>query len=139
MLFHLRLHRPGLDVAGHDHHEVVRHVARLVVGDELLARDGRENVFVTNNRILVGMLAESRVEQRLAQTVVRIVVAHGDLAQDHVLLAGHFFDGQRRVQHRVGQHIERDIHMRRGQVDVVNRAVKRGVGVDVAAMRLHRG
>jgi len=86
----------------------------------------------------VRMRPKRRRKQGFAETLIGVVMRHRDLAQNHVALAGDLVGGQCRVQRSVGEQVDRDGDMLRGQVDVVDRAVESRVGVDVAAMRLDR-
>lgn len=85
------------------------------------------------------MGAKCRGEQRLAETLVGVVLHHVDLTQDHVLLAGHLIRWQRRVQDHVREEVDGDRHVLAGQIDIVHRAVEGGVRIDIAAVGLDRG
>ena len=131
-----RAGRRRVEITGDDQHEVVRHVAGPVVGLQVVAGTGGEDVAVADDGLAVGMRAEGGLEQRLRQPLVGVVEAHVDLAQDDFLLLRHFLRGQRGVQHGVGEQVDGDSGVLRRHVDIVDGAVERRVGVDVAAMRL---
>ena len=128
-----------VEIADDDDHEVVWHVARPIIGREILGRRRGKDIAVSDDRLAIGVLAKRRGKQRIPQTVVGIVLRHRDLAQDDVFFLHGFVLRQLRMQHRVGQDVDRHGRVFARQIDVVNRAVKCRVGVDVAAMRLHRG
>ena len=83
--FELREHRRGIHVADHDERQVVGHVAGLVVGHHVVARELVENVEVPDDRVAVRVLAVGRGEKLLAVHPVGIVGEHGELAPDHLL------------------------------------------------------
>ena len=78
-----------------------------------------------------------RPEHEFAHHPIGIVIAHRELAPDHLLLLAVFFRRQSGVHHRVRQNIERDCDAFLRHVDPVNGAIERRVGVDVAALILH--
>ena len=123
--------------AGHHHDQVVGHVTRVVVTEEVVARQGGEHLPVADDGMTVAMLAERRGEQGLAQAVIRIVLTHVDLAQDNLAFPRHFLCRQRGVKHGVREDVDRDSSVLGGQIHVVNRSIKRRVRIDVPAMRLN--
>ncbi len=129
----------GGDVAGDDDHEVVGRVAFAVVGEQLVAGDGGEDVAVADDGLAQGMVFEDGAGEGVPVGAVVVVVAHGDLAQDDVAFARDLVGGQRAVQRHVGEQIDGDIEVGGGQVDVIDGAVVGGVGVDRAAVGLDGG
>ena len=126
----------GADIARNDDHNVVRHVPLPVIGQEGVAISGLENLLVADDRLTVGMLPERRCEERLPHAVVGIVPRHRDLAQDDFLFPEHLVRGQRRMEHGVGEHVDGNLEVLAGKVDVIHGPVEGRVGVDVAAVRL---
>ncbi len=126
----------GLKGADHHEHEIVGHIARVVVRQEVIARDGGKHVAVTDDRMAIRMLAEGGRKKHLAEPVIRVVLPHVNLAQDDVAFANHLVGGQRGVQHGISEHINGHASMLGRDVDVIHRAVEGRVGVKVAAMRL---
>lgn len=129
----LRADGGGVDVADHDEEHVVRDVAGFVVGHDFVAAEGVEDVEVADDWMAIRMLAEGGGEERLAGDAVRVVVAHGELAADDLLLLDVFVGRERGVHHGVGEEVERGGDALRRDVDPVNGAVEGGVGIDVAA------
>ena len=139
VLFHRAASDVGGNVAGDDDDEVVGRVAFAIVGEKLVAGDRRKHVAMADHRLAQRMSLEHRARKGIPMATVVIVVAHRDLAQDDVAFAGHLVGRQSAAQHHVGEQIDRDVHVRRGKIDVVDGAVVSGVGVDLPAMRLHGG
>ena len=77
-------------------------------------------------------------EKEFAQDLVGIVIPHRDLAADHVALVFEFILGEGGVADHVTEDFETGHRAARGCVDPVDGAVEGGVGVDVAALGLHR-
>ena len=126
-----------LDIAHNDHDQIVRHVTRTVVADEIFPGDGGKHIAVANHGLTIRMFAEGRRKKRVPQAVVRVVLGHRNLAKNNVFLLRRFVGRERGVQHRVSKQVDRDRRVLTGQIDVVDRPVKGRVGIDVAAVRLH--
>ena len=80
---------------------------------------------------------ENRVEHELGALAAGVVKSHRKLAADDLLLLGVFLFGKGGILHGIGQ--DRD-GIRRAllrNIDPVNRAVERSVGVDVSAAVLN--
>ena len=133
-----RAGRRRVEVADDHQHEVVRHVAGAIIGQQVLVAVGREHIAVADDRLAVGMHAEGGFEQGLGEPLVGIVEAHVDLPQDDFLFLRHLPGGQDRMEHGIGEQVDGHGGVRGRHVDVIHRAVKRGVGVDVAPVGLHR-
>ncbi len=129
----------GVKGADHDEHEIVGHVARAVVGEQVFAGDAGNHVAIADDGMAVRVLAESRGKEHLAEAVVGIILPHVDLAQNDVTFPRHLVSGQRGVQHGIGENIDGHGGVLGGQVDVIDGVVKGGIGVDIAAMRLDGG
>ena len=130
--------RGEIDIAHNDDDQIVRHVTRSVVADEIFPGDGGKHLAVANHGLTIRMLAESRRKKRVPQSVIRVILRHRDLAENNVFLLRRFVGRERGVQYRVGEQVDSDRRVLTGQIDVVNRAVKGRIGIDVAAVRLHR-
>ena len=130
---------PRVEIACDDQHQVVRHVAGAVVGQQILAGAGGKDIAMTDDGLTVGMRAEGRLKQRLREPLVGIIQAHVDLAQDNFLLLRDLIGGQGRVQHGVGEEVDGHRGVLSRQIDVIDCAVEGRVGVDVATVRLHGG
>ena len=116
--------------------DIVRHVAGFIICKELLASDLLVKRTVADDWLAVGMRLKRRAKQRLAQLAVGVVQAHIDLPQNHIALALHLLRRQRRVQHDIRQHVD-NLAERVGRcVNIIDRAVKRGVRIDAAAHRV---
>ena len=126
-----------INVADNDDHEIVRHVACAVIVEKIVARDGRKHIAMADDRLTEGMFAKGGGKERVPQPVVRVVARHRDLAEDDLALLRNLGGRQRRMEHGVGEHVDRDGGMLARKINVVNGAVERRVGVDVAAVGLH--
>ena len=93
---------------------------------------------VANDRLAQRMVTKHGAGERIPMAAVVVVLAHRNLAQDDVALPRYLVGGQGAVERHVGEQIDRDLQVRRGQIDVVNGAVVGGVSVDAAAVGLHR-
>ena len=127
----------GVHIAGDDEEHVLRRVARAVVSGEVVAGQAVENFEMTDDRVPIGTGAESRRKHQLRAHAVRIVEAHGELAADDFLFLGKFLGGKGRMQSRVGEQFHGGGRTVCRHVDPINRAVERGVGIDIAARLLH--
>ena len=120
----------------HDDH-VVGHVTLLVVGHQVFAGDSFEHIAVADDRLTHRMLVVNRVKELLPKTVFRVVETHVDLTENHSFFALHFSGGQRRVKDGVAQNIDGHGRVLRRNIDVIHRAVERGVSVDITAVSLN--
>ena len=129
----LLMDRVRVNVADDDEGEIVRHVTRAVILEHVVARELIENIEQADNRQPVRMTLIGGSEEELSRHSVRIVHAHGELAPDHFLFLGVFFRGQGRVHHRIGEDIERNRDAVLRDVDPIDGAIERRVGIDVTA------
>ena len=129
--------RGEIDIAHNDDDQIVRHVTRSVVADEIFPGDGGKHIAVANHGLTIRMFAEGRRKKRVPQTIVRVVLRHRDFTKNNVFLLRRFVGRERGVQHRIREQVDRDRRVLTGQIDVVDRTVKGRVGIDVAAVRLH--
>ncbi len=134
----LLLHLLRLDRAHHHEGEIVGHVTRFVILHHLLLRELVENIEQADDGQAIGMPLIGGGEKKLARHAIRIVEAHREFAPDHFLFLGVFLGRQGRVHHRIGQDIERRAHARFRDIDPINRAIERRVGIDVTAHVLDR-
>jgi hypothetical protein len=139
LLFDDRTDGRGVKGADGDHHKIVGHVARPIVGQQVIARGGGKHIAIADDGVPIRMLPERGGKQVFAEPVIGIVLPHVDLAQDDVAFARHLAGGQRGVQDDVGKEIDGHGRVFGGQVDVINGAIEGGVGIDVAAQRLDAG
>jgi hypothetical protein len=96
-----------------------------------------KNVRISDHRKAVGAAGIGRFEQPAAGASHRVVHVHVHLANDDLLFLLHLLRWQRGVLHDVTEDIDRHLGAGVRHVDVVHRAVERGVGVHVAARFLH--
>ena len=134
--------RPGknlrrIHVSRHNKEHVLRRVTRAVIGDEILAGQTVENLEVSDDRMPVGTGGEGRGEHQLGAHAVRVVEAHGEFAADHFLFLDEFFGGQSGVERGIGEKLHRRACAVGRDINPINRAVERRVGVDIAAGFLH--
>ena len=127
-----------VDVAGHRHHHVRRHVVRAVVVGDLVAGDRGDRLLRTGDLATERVLGEQRAGEHVVHEVVGRVVAHLDLFEDHVPLRLDLVGAQRRRPHDVGEDVEREIQVPVGDAHVVRGDLLAGEGVHVAAARLDR-
>ena len=128
----------GVHVAGDDEEHVIGHVAGAVVGGEVVAGEAVEDVEVPDDGVPVGALAEGGREHEFGAHAVGVIEAHGEFAADDLLLLCELLLRQGGVQGCVGEEFNRRGRAVRRDIDPVDGAVERGVGVDVAAGFLHR-
>ena len=127
-----------IHIADDDEEYVVRCVAGAVVGDEVVACDLVEDIEMADDWIFQRMRCERGGEDLLPGNAVGIIVAHRKLAPNHLALLFQLIGGERGIHQRIGEQIERRLHAARRDINPIHRAVERRVGVDVAAVVLHR-
>ena len=127
-----------VDIARDDDEEIIRRVFFPVIIVEIVAPQLVENIEVPDDRVTAGMDGVGGLEKGLAEDLIGIVLPHRDLAPYHFALVLKFILGDRGETDHVTEDVETDFRPARGRVDPVNGAIKGGVGIDVAALRLHR-
>ena len=83
------------------------------------------------------MVLPETLREELVNQDVGIVFVDLDLFQDHAPLALDLSGGEHRVQHQVGQHVERDRHVLGQRLYVEADGLFAGKGVQVPADRIH--
>ena len=131
--------RSRIEIPCDDEHEIVGHVTGAIISNQIVTRGRGENVAVPDDRLPVRMRAKRSFKQRLPEPLIGIIQTHVDLAQNHFLFLRHFLGGQGRTQHCVGQEVDRHAGVLGRKIDIIHRAIKRRVSVDVSAMRLNGG
>ena len=104
-----------------------------VVGDEIVAAHGGQDVAPADDGHAVRMDAVGGFPRQAAQNAAGIVFAHVHFAQDDFPLAGPFVFGERRMEDGIAEHVEADEPACGGQGGVEDGAVGGGVGIDFAA------
>ena len=127
----------GIHIADNDEAEVIRDVTALVVVEHVLPGKLVVDIEMADDRLLEGAGVEGGAEEQQRGGAVGVVVAHGKLPADHLLLFVVFLLGKRGVHHGIGQNVDGLGGPLRGDVDPVDGTVVRGVGVDIAALILH--
>ena len=127
----------GIDVAHDDEEDVVRRVLLLVIGVEIFAADFVENIRIADDGETIRTLGVGGLEQATRGALMRVVLIHVHLAADDVHLLREVRLGQRRVLHDVAEDVDGDLPAGVGDVDPIDRAVERRVGVHVTTGLLH--
>ena len=127
----------GLEVTDPDEDQVRTDVPPPVKIEEMLPRDAANRFPVARDRPPVGVDQEGFSEQVLTHHLRRVVLGTGNLLHDYFLLAGQFRLVEGRVGRGIGQDIQADLHTLGRHVDVEDRFVKTGVGVNVPTRGLH--
>ena len=105
--------------------------------DDVLALEFVEDVRITDDRVAVRAGRVGRLEQAPAGALARIIVAHRDLAADHVQFLCQLIGRQRRVLEDVAKDVDGHDRAVIGHIDVIHRAIEGRVGVHVPAGLLH--
>ncbi len=116
--------------------QILRSVALVIIRQHVLARDLVEEIEMADDGMPVGMPHEGGAENQPPQFRVGIVPPHGELAPDDVHLLVVFLRGNGGIENRVGKNVERRQGMIGRKIDVIDRAVERRVGVEMAAQVL---
>ena len=120
---------------GEDHVAAVKAVA--VVVEELLLVEPAHRLGGAEDRLAQRMVLPETLREQFVHQHVGIVFVDLDLFQNHAALALDVGGGEDRVQHQVGQHVERDGHVVGERLDVEADGLLAGEGVEVAADRVH--
>ena len=108
-------------------------VAIAVVGDEVVAGHGGEDVAPADDGDAVGVDLVDGFPEDAGHHAVGVVVVHVALAEDDLAFAAPFVLGERGGEDGVGEDVEGDLPVAGGEGGVEDGAVAGGVGVDVAA------
>src|SRR5450756_1522635 len=122
-----------LHITGDDVEDIVRRVFLGVIAADVVGLDAVEDVEIADDGIAIRTLGVSNLEQAAAGAAAGIVLAHVHFAADDIELLGEFIRRQGGVLHDVAQNIDGLHRAGVGDVDVINGAVKAGVGVHVTA------
>ena len=130
--------RGVVEVAGGGDHHVGGSVVAPVEASDLVARERRDRSGSAGDRPAQGSVAPRLLGEEVVDHVVRVVVVHRDLVEDHVALRLDVVG----VQQRVGDHVAEDVDRQR-QVVVEHPRVEAGVllggeRVELAADRVER-
>ena len=127
----------GIHIADYDEAEVIRGVAALVVVEHVLPGKLVVDVEMADDRLLEGAGVEGGAEKQQRSGAVGVVVSHGKLPADHLLLLVVFLLGKRGVHHGIGKYVDCLGSSFGGNVDPVDGTVVGCIGVDVAPLILH--
>jgi hypothetical protein len=125
-------------VAGHGHHDVLRMVRALVQVAKVTHAERRHGVPRAENRVTVRMRAPERLVMQLEHEVVRGVIHHADLLEDHLALEGQVRRAQRRPKDQVRDDIRRLWQVLIENASLERRVFSRGVRIERAAEHLER-
>ena len=127
----------GVNVA-HDHvKDIGGNVAGSVVAHDVVPTEFVKDVRIADHRVTIRAGGVGGFEETPTGATAGIVLAHIDLAPDDVQFLFQFRLGQGGVLHDVAQNINSHARAGVGDINVIHRAIKRGVGVHVAAGLLH--
>jgi hypothetical protein len=127
----------GIDIADDDEGQIVRDVLLLIIMEDVFTAQLVEKFQVADDRILVGMGREGVGKEEFLDRAARVVEAHGKLPADDLHFLDVFVLRQGGMEHGIGKDVEGPGPIFGGEIDIVNRAVKGGVGVGVAAEGLY--
>ena len=123
----------GLDVADHDKEGVIGDVAFAVVGVDIGGAEFVEDVGIADDGEAVRALSVGGLEEAAAGPATGVVVVHVHFAADDLEFLGQFGVGEGGVLHDIGEDIDGETGAGCGDIDPVNGAIERGVGVHVTA------
>ena len=126
-----------IEIPGNHRETTVRRVAGAVVADQILVADRIEQMPVPDDRMAARIEGVHRGEKQPRGDVVRIIEAHVDFPADDVLFLLELGLRQCRIENQPGEGLEENRQRGGRPVDVIDGAVEAGVGVPVAARRLH--
>ncbi len=120
---------------GKDHVAAVKAVA--VIGDQALPVQPGNRLRGAQNRPAQRMILPEGLREQLVDQHLRVVLVDLDLFQNHAALALNVGRVEDRVQHQVGQHIQRNGDVLGQRLDVEADGLLAGEGVQVAADGVH--
>ena len=127
----------GIEIAGDDDVCFVRRVAVAVVIGEIGVGDFIEKMAVPNDRMAACIYCECSGEQETDGGIIGIVEAHIDLAADDIFFTLKLRLRDEREEHQPGEAFQESLQRMRRAIDVIDGAIKGGVGIPVAAACLH--
>ena len=98
--------------------------------DEVLPRDGLENVLITNHRNPVGVFSVGRAPELFAHHTTGIIFAHGKFTQDDLALLFPFIGREVGMHNGIGKRIKSNAPVTGRQVGMKDNTICCGVGVD---------
>lgn len=105
----------------------------VVVIQHLLLGELIINIEHPNYRQLIGMLLIGGGEKQLRKCSLWIVAPHRKLASDNFLFLGVFLLRKGGIHHGIGENFQGGANAIAGKIDPENSAIKRSVGIDIAA------
>ena len=121
-----------IDRTGGRQAQVVWSVAFRVVLPHRLGRKGRYGILGAQHARRKGMLAEELFHRTLHRTVGGLIVVHGDLFENDLLLGLKILVAKRRAHH-VRQEIQRRMLIVRQDTHVIDGLLLGGIGVGLGA------
>ncbi len=127
----------GLDVAHDDKEDVVGRVFLTIVRVDILAPNLVKDVRVADNCEAVRAACVSRFEKTTGGALARVVLVHVHFAEDDLFFLFQLLGGNAGVLHDVAKDIDGHFPASVRNVDPVDRAIERSIGVHVTTGVLH--
>ena len=125
------LHFFRVHIADNHEREIVRHISRFVILHYLFLRQLVVNLHLADDRKPVGMSLIRRPKKEQTSHAIWIIHTHCKLAPDDFLLFVVFLRRQCGIHHSVAQHLQSRASAIFRHVDPKNRAIKRGICIDI--------
>ncbi len=120
---------------GDDH--VVWRKALSIKIEYIVLLKGADCFFCPQNRFSESVVFPEILGEDFVDEVIRIVLVHFDLFQNHAFFAGNIFGGEHRVEYEIAQNIDRHRHVFVEYLYVEADGFFAGEGVNVSADGVH--
>ena len=127
-----------VNVAGHRQDHALRGVAANVKGAQLVSGHGRDRIDAADHRPAHRMVTEHRGQEGIAQAVLGIVVAHGDLLEHDITFQFDVGGRAHTVEHDIGHQVDGHLQVVIEHMRVVAGVLLGGERVQLTADRVHR-
>ena len=104
-----------------------------MIGPEIFGGDPDKEFAVSDNRMTHRVIPQGLRQHLLSQNTVVLIIAHRDFAEDHLALHLAVRVRNQRVEDHLGQSLHRGFKALLWRIDVVDGAIKGGVGVGITA------
>ena len=121
------------EIAGGGKDHVAADEALAVVVEERLLLEAADGLLGAENRLAEGMVLPEILSKDLVDEVVGVVFVHLDLFENDAAFAGDVFGGEDRIEHQVGEDVERRRDVLVENLHVEADRLFAGEGVEVAA------
>ena len=135
-LRHFLDHPLVIDRAGRRHHHVGTAIMRREIAAQRVAVEALQRLCRPQQRAPHRLVRVAQLVEMLEHDIVRRILRRTDLLHDHAFLAFQFIRHERGIGEDIGEHVERQRHVRLHHPRIIGGGFGRGAGIEIAADRL---